>query len=100
MRDLHSGNQKGGGDYLRDAGRKPRRVVPVGGAGVAGNVAGGELCGCRSSGEVEPKATEHGEARGEVLWASASAVSALVTVVWSVGGRSHVGDELGGGGCG
>ena len=67
---------------------------------VAGNDAGDELCGCRSSGEVEPEATGHGEARGEVLWASASAVSVLVTVVWPVGGRSHVGDKLGGGGCG
>ena len=67
--------------------------------GVAGNVASDELCGCRSSGEVEPEATWHGEACGEVLWASTSAVSALVTVVWPVGGPSHVGDKLGGGGC-
>ena len=67
---------------------------------MAENVAGDELCGCRSSGEVEPEATRHGEARGEVLWASASAVSALVAEVWPVGDRSHVDDELGGGGCG
>ena len=68
--------------------------------GVAGNIVGDELCGCRSSGEVEPEATGHGEARGVVLRVPASAVSALVTVVWPVGGRSHIGDELDGGGCG
>ena len=74
-------------------------MVAVGGAGVAGNVAGDERCGCRSSGEVEPEAMGHGEACGVVRWAPASAVSVLDTVVWPVGGRSHVGDELGGGAC-
>ena len=49
---MHSGDQKDGGDYLRDAGRKPRRVVAVGGAGVAGDVAGDEFGGGRSSGEL------------------------------------------------
>ena len=67
--------------------------------GVAGNVADDELCGCRSSGEVKPEATGHGEARGVVLRVLAVAVSVLDAVVWPVGGRSHVGDELGGGGC-
>ena len=67
---------------------------------VAGNVADDELCGCRNSGEVEPEATGHGEARGVVLRVPASAVSALDMVVWPVGGRSYVGDELRGGACG
>ena len=68
--------------------------------GVAGNIAGDDLGGCQSSGEVEPKATGHGEAHGVVRWAPASTVSELDTVVWPVGGRSHVGYELGGNGCG
>ena len=68
--------------------------------GVAGNDAGDELCGCRSSGEVEPEATGHDEAHGVVLRVPTSAVSALVMVVWSVCGRSHVGDERDGSRCG
>ena len=63
---MHSGDQMGGGDYLRDAGRKPRRVVAVGGAGVAGNIADDEFGGGRSSGKVELVARGHGEARGLV----------------------------------
>ena len=63
---MHSGDQKDGGDYLRDAGRKPRRVVAVGGAGVAGNVAGDEFGGGQSSGEDELVARGHEEARGLV----------------------------------
>ena len=35
-----------------------------------------------------------------VLRVPAGAVSVLDTVVWPVGGRRHVGDELGGGACG
>ena len=66
MRDLHSCDQKGDGDYLRDAGRKPHRVVAVGGAGVAENVADDEFGGGRSSGEDELVARGHGEARGLV----------------------------------
>ena len=96
---LHSNDQMDDGDLLRVAGSKTRRVVAVGGAGVVGNVAGNDLGGRRSSGEVETEATGHGEACGVELWAPASVVSALVTKVWPVGGRSHVGDELGGGGC-
>ena len=90
----------GGGEHLRVAGSKPRRLVAVVEFGVAGNITGDELCGCRSSGEVEPEATGHGEARGVVLRVPASAVSVLDAVVWPVGGRSHVGDELRGGACG
>ena len=63
---MHSSDQKDGGDYLRDAGRKPRRVVAVGGAGVAGNIAGDKFGGDRSSGEDELVARGHGEARGLV----------------------------------
>ena len=68
--------------------------------GEVGNDAGDDLGGRRSSGDDEPEATEHGEARGEVLRVPTSAVGALDMVVWPVGGRSHVGDELGSGGCG
>ena len=100
MRVSCSGDQMDGGEHLRVAGSKPRHCVAVVELGVAGNVADDELCGSQSSGEVEPDATGHGEARGVVLRVPTSAVSALVTVVWPVGGQSHVGDELGGGGCG
>ncbi len=68
--------------------------------GVAGDVAGDDFGGRRSSGEVELDARGHGEARGVMLRVPAGAVSALDMVVWPVGGRSHVGDELGGGACG
>ena len=66
VRVLHSGDQKDGGDHLCDAGSEPRRVVVVGGAGVAGNVTGVDLGGGRSSGELETEAAGHGEARGKV----------------------------------
>ena len=66
---------------------------------MAGNVTGDDLGGRRSLGEAETEAAGHGEARGMVLRAPAGAVSALVAMVWPVGGRRHVGDELGGGGC-
>ena len=89
----------GGREYLRVAGSKPQRLVAVVGLVVARNVAGDELCGCRSSGEVEPGATGHGEARGEVRWTPGDAVSVLDTVVWPVVGRRHVGDELSGRAC-
>ena len=52
------------------------------------------------SGEDEPKATGHGEACGVVCWAPGDAVSALDMAVWPLGGRSIVGDELGGSACG
>ena len=60
---MHSGDQKDGGDHLRDAGSEPRRLVAVVGAGVAGNVADDEFGGGRSSGEDELVARGHGEAR-------------------------------------
>ena len=89
-----------GGGHLRVAGSKPQLLVVVVELGVAGNGAGDDFGGRRSSGEVELDARGHGEARGVVLRAPAGAVSALDTVVWPVVGRRHVGDELGGGACG
>ena len=90
----------GGGEHLRVDGRKPHRLVAEVELGVAENVAGNELCGCRSSREVEPEATGHGEARGVVLRVPASARSVLDMGVLPGGGRSHVSDKLGGGACG
>ena len=66
VRVLHSGDQKDGGDHLRDAGSEPRRVVAVGGAGVAGNIAGDKFGRGRSSGEDELVARGYREARGLV----------------------------------
>ena len=97
---MHSGDQKSRGGHLRVAGSKPQLLVALVELGVAGNGAGDDLSSRRSSGDDEPEATEHGEARGEVLRVPTSAVSALDMVVWPVGGRSHVGDELHGGACG
>ena len=97
---MRSGDQMNGGGHLRVAGSKPQLLVVVVELEVAGNVAGDDLGDCRSSGEDEPKATGHGEARGEVRWAPGDAVSVLDTVVWPVVGRRHVGDQLGGGACG
>ena len=97
---MHSGDQKSRGGHLRVAGSKPQLLVVVVELGVARNGTGDDIGGRRSSGDDEPEATEHGEARGEVLRVPTSAVGALDMVVWPVGGRSHVGDELRGGACG
>ena len=97
---VHSGDQMSGGGHLRVAGSKPQLLVALVELGVAGNGAGDDLGGRRSSGDEELEATGHGEARGEVLRVPTSAVSALDMVVWPVGGRSHVGGELHGGACG
>ena len=97
---VHSGDQMGGGEHLQVARSKPRLLVALVELGVAGNGAGDDFGGHRSSGEVELDARGHGEARGVVLRVPTSAVSALDMVVWPVGGRSHVGDELRGGACG
>ena len=96
---MHSGDQKSRGGHLRVAGSKPQLLVALVELGVAGNGAGDDLGGRRSLGDDEPEAMGHGEARGEVLRVPASAVGALDMVVWPVGGRSHVGDELRGGAC-
>ena len=100
MRVSCSGDQMDGGDHLHVAGNEPRRLVVVVELGVARNIAGDDLGGHWSSGEVVPEATGHGEACGVACWAPANAVSVLDTVVWPVGGRSHIGDELHGGACG
>ena len=97
MRVSCYGNQNDGGARLRDAGCEPRRVVVVVGLEVAGNNVGGELCGCRSSGEVEPVARGHGKGRAVVLQVPGNAVSVVDKVVWPLGGWSIVGDALGGG---
>ena len=97
---MRSGDQMSGGGHLRVAGSKPRLLVVLVELGVAGNGAGDDFGGHRSSGDDEPEATEHGEARGEVLRVPTSVVSALDMVVWPVGGRSHVGDEPRGRACG
>ena len=89
-----------GGGHLRVAGSKPQLLVVVVELGVAGNGAGDDIGGRRSSGEVELDARGHDEAHGVMLRVPAGAVSALDTVVWPVVGRRHVGDELGGGTCG
>ena len=97
---MHSGDQKSGGGHLRVAGSKPQLLVALVELGVAGNGAGDDFGGRRSLGDDEPEATGHGEARGEVLRVPVGAVSVLDMVVWPVGGRSHVGDELCDGACG
>ena len=63
---MHSDDQKSRGGHLRVAGSKPQLLVVLVELGVAGNGAGDDLGGRRSSGEDEPEATGHGEARGEV----------------------------------
>ena len=78
----------------------PQLLVVLVELGVAGNGTGDKLDSRWSSGDDEPEATEHGEACGEMLQVPTSAVSALDMVVWPVGGRSHIGDELCGGACG
>ena len=100
MRVSCSSDQMGGGDHLRVTRSEPRRVRVVVGFGVTGNDAGDELCGCRSSGELGLIAMGHGEVREVVLRAPGDAVGAVDMVVWPLGVRSIVGDELGGGACG
>ena len=94
MRVSCSGDQMGGGDHLRVARSKTRRVRVVVGLGVTENDAGDELCGCRGTGVVEPVAREHGEGRAMVLRAPGDAVELTATVVRPLDGRSLVGDEL------
>ena len=100
LRDLPSGDQKDDGDHLRVAGSEPRRVVVVVELQVTGNDAGDELCGCRSSGEVELVAVGLLEAQGQLLRGLRDEVNSLGMVACPLGGRSIVGDELGGGACG
>ena len=83
MRVSCSGDQNDVGAHLRDAGSEPRRVVAVGGPGAAGIVAGDDLGGRRSSGEVEPIARGHCEVREVVLRHLGSAVTAMTCSVSS-----------------
>ena len=69
-------------------------------AGVAGDDAGVEPGGGRSSGVHGNGVRRHGRGRRGVLRPPGGAVSVLDTVVWPVVGRRHAGDELGGGVCG
>ena len=64
----------------------------MGGARVAGNVAGDDLGGRRSSGEVETKAAGHVEARGKVLWAAWAATNVMACSESSQRGCGHDGD--------
>ena len=57
---MHSDDQMSGGGHLRVAGSKPQLLVALAELGVAGNGAGDNFGGRRSSGEVELEATEHG----------------------------------------
>ena len=100
MRDPPSGDQKDGGEYLRVAGGKPRRLVVVVELGVAGIDAGDEPGGCRGTGVVETVAREHGEGYAMALRVPGVAVKLMATVVRPLDGRSLVGDELGGDACG
>ena len=87
---MHSGDQKDGGDHLRAAGSNPRRLVVEVELGVAGD----DLGGRRSSDEDELVGAVIVEARGELLCGLHGAVRLVGMVVWPLGGRSYVGDEL------
>ena len=89
---MHSGDQKDDGDHLRDAGSELRRVVAVGGAGVAGDDDGEHVRGGRSSGEVELVASRHDEGRAGVLRAPSSALKTMACSVATQRGCGHDGD--------
>lgn len=99
VRVLCSGCQNDGGAHLRVAGSKPRRLVVEAGLGVAGDDAGDESSGCRSSGEVENDGAVLVEERGVVLQHLHGTVKPMGTVAGPLDGRSLVGDELRGGAC-
>ena len=99
MRDPCSGDQMGGGEHLRVAGSNPRRLVVEVKLGVARNDAGDELCGCRGTDEVGPVVVLLLKAQGQVLRGLRDEVNSLGMVACPLGGRSIVGDELGGGAC-
>ena len=89
---MHSGDQKDGGAHLRDAGSELRRVVAVGGAGVAGDDSGEHVRGGRSSGEVELVASRHDEGRAGVLRAPASVLKMKASSVATQRGCGHDGN--------
>ena len=69
-------------------------MVVVVGLGVAGNDAGDDPGGRRSSDEDELVGVVIVEARGQLLRGLHGAVRLVGMVVWPLGGRSHVGDEI------
>ena len=74
-------------------------MVVVAGLGVAGNDAGDESSGCRSSGEVELVGAVLVEVRGVILQHLHRTVKLVGTMAGALGGRSLVRDELRGGVC-
>ena len=68
----------------------------MGGATVAGNVAGDDLGGRRSSGEAETESAGHDEARGMVLRAPGSAWKTKACSDSSLRACGHGGDMAGG----
>ena len=93
MRVSSSGDQMAGGERLRDAGARPRRVVAAAGPKMAGVVTGVERGGRRSSGELGVDATVAGEARARHLRVPGSAGRKLSTTAGPLGGRRHVGGD-------
>ena len=61
---MRSGDQMSGGGHLRVAGSKPQLLVVVVELGVAGDVAGDDFGGRRSSGADENDDAEHGRIYG------------------------------------
>ena len=82
-----------GGERLRDAGARPRRVVAAAGPKMAGVVTGVDRGGRRSSGELGVDATVAGEARAGHLRVPGSAGRKLSTTAGPLGGRRHVGGD-------
>ena len=58
------GHQTGGGEHLRAPGNEPQLLVVMVELGVAGDVAGDDFGGRRSSGADENGATVHGRING------------------------------------
>ena len=61
---MHSSDQMGGEEHLQVAGTEPQLLVAMVELGVAGDVAGDDFGGRRSSGADENGATVHGRING------------------------------------
>ena len=96
IRNSSSGDQIDGGERLRGAGACARPVVAVGDVGVAGDVAGDDLGGRRSSGEVGNGAVGHGGANGWVLRPPGDVLSTVTCSFSSLHVCGHDGDMAGG----
>ena len=92
-RESRSRDQTDGVGHLREARSEPHLVVVVVGLGVAGNGAGDDFGGCRSSGELGIFSRMGVEARGWPLHALRGAVSGTDMSVEPLRGRSHVASE-------